>query len=554
MGEKDERTVRIRPEDLPDPNATRIADPDATRAAKTSVAARVPAVDAAPATTRLPERDGIDALSDPYFSPAVAADLTTARPVVSIDSPVESLPERKRRLPRWALVLIAVLVVAAAAGVAYLTYASELWGGKTVPEVVGLSEQDARERLEAAGFAVKVEYRAGDGDFGTVLSVDPAEGVRADPAAGVTLVVAGERVIPSVVGLSEEEATQALYDAGAANVVVARQNSDEAAGTVLAVDPAEGSAFVSTDEITLTVAQPYTVPELTGMAEKDALAALEEAGLAGTVSYVESDAEKGTVVGADPVAGTEVAGGTSVTLSVSSPYPAAPARLLEYFDLSPQALATYLGEEGFTLSYGATFPATGNFLLDRLLSSLPELIVPLIEALLFLFIPLCFYSSTPYFALESQSFKVLLSLPKSMRKQLNAKLLLGYLSLVLALVLSAAVLLASNLLGLTDTLNFLLVAFFLSSTAFLFGKANDLRALSGRRGNGYNPLSIVVFSILYLLLDLLLLMFLPNLKTPGRLFIEPGLFFLLFLLAWFGYRNDRNAFIKTIETNGGLIR
>ena len=201
-----------------------------------------------------------------------------------------------------------------------------------------------------------------------------------------------------------------------------------------------------------------------------------------------------------------------------------------------------------------SFPATGNFLLDRLLSSLPELIVPLIEALLFLFIPLCFYSSTPYFALESQSFKVLLSLPKSMRKQLNAKLLLGYLSLVLALVLSAAVLLASNLLGLTDTLNFLLVAFFLSSTAFLFGKANDLRALSGRRGNGYNPLSIVVFSILYLLLDLLLLMFLPDLKTPGRLFIEPGLFFLLFLLSWFGYRNDRNAFIKTIETNGGLIR
>lgn len=360
MGEKDEHTVRMRPEDLPDPNATRLADPDATRAAETSVAARVPAVDAAPATTRLPERDGIDALSDPYFSPAVAADLTTARPVVSIDSPVESLPERKRRLPRWALVLIAVLVVAAAAGVAYLTYASELWGGKTVPEVVGLSEQDARERLEAAGFAVEVEYRAGDGDFGTVLSVDPAEGVRADPAAGVTLVVAGERVIPSVVGLSEEEATQALYDAGAANVVVARQNSDEAAGTVLAVDPAEGSAFVSTDEITLTVAQPYTVPELTGMAEKDALAALEEAGLAGTVSYVESDAEKGTVVGTDPVAGTEVAGGTSVTLSVSSPYPAAPARLLEYFDLSPQALATYLGEEGFTLSYGATFPATGN--------------------------------------------------------------------------------------------------------------------------------------------------------------------------------------------------
>ena len=46
MGEKNDRTVRMRPEDLPDPAATRIADPDATRAAATRVAARVPAVDA----------------------------------------------------------------------------------------------------------------------------------------------------------------------------------------------------------------------------------------------------------------------------------------------------------------------------------------------------------------------------------------------------------------------------------------------------------------------------------------------------------------------------
>ena len=41
-----------------------------------------------------------------------------------------------------------------------------------------MSEQDARAALEAAGFAVEVEYRAGDGDYGTVLSCDPAEGLR----------------------------------------------------------------------------------------------------------------------------------------------------------------------------------------------------------------------------------------------------------------------------------------------------------------------------------------------------------------------------------------
>lgn len=348
-------TVRMRPEDLPDPAATQ---PERTR-----VASRVPAAaepDAAEPTVAAPAPDGIDALSDPYFSPAVPADLTTARPVIAIESPVESLPERKRRLPRWAVVLLAVLALAAAAGVAYLTYENEVWGGRSVPQVVGLTEEDARAELESAGFAVEVEYRAGDGDFGTVLSCSPQEGTRIDPAEGVTIVVAGERVIPSVVGLSEEEATAALYDAGASDVLVTQQSSDEPAGTVLAVDPAEGAPFVSTDQVTLTVAQPYVVPELEGMAVSDALARLEEAGLAGSVTYVESDAEKNEVVSTEPAAGAEVAGGSTVTLRVSSPFPSSPTMLLDYFEAEPAQVSEYLADEGFTLRYSAIYVSGGN--------------------------------------------------------------------------------------------------------------------------------------------------------------------------------------------------
>lgn len=396
MGEKNDEleqggTVRMDPADLPaidpgatraeDPGATRLTDPDpdatrlagpdasatqeATRAAATRVAARVPAVDAPAEPLRAhpadPERDGIDALSDPYFSPAtLPEDLTEARPMIAIESPVESLPERKRRLPRWAVVLLVVLAAAAAAGIAYLTYENELWGGRTVPAVVGQTEEDARAELEGLGFEVAVEYRAGDENIGMVLDCSPAEGMRADPAAGITLVVGAGRTIPQVVGMAEEDATQALYDAGATDVLVKNASSDEPAGTVIAVSPEVGEPFVSGDQITLTVAQPYTVPSVEGLSADDALAALKERGLKGEVSYVESDAEKNTVVSSDPAEGTEVAGGSTVKLGVSSPYPSSPASLMEYFEATPEQLSDYLADEGFSLRYSAIYVSGGN--------------------------------------------------------------------------------------------------------------------------------------------------------------------------------------------------
>ena len=56
--------------------------------------------------------DGIDALDSPYYAEVVPEDLTSAHQPVSIPSPVESLPERRRRLPRWGIVLIVVVLLA----------------------------------------------------------------------------------------------------------------------------------------------------------------------------------------------------------------------------------------------------------------------------------------------------------------------------------------------------------------------------------------------------------------------------------------------------------
>lgn len=346
------------PEAPEDPDATVLSDAAQTRAVTPDDLPTV-AVPAAEDPT-VPSADGIDTLDDPYYAPVVPDDLTEAHQVVSIPSPVESLPERRRRLPRWAIVLLVIVALAAAGAGAYYTYEQELWGGKTVPSVVGMTQEEATQALEALGFSVEVVARTTDGNFGTVLACDPAPGRRVNPADGATITVAAERTIPEVVGLDVDAARQALIDAGATNIQITYRNSDQAVGTVLSVEPEEGSAFVSSDQITLTVARAYTVPNVEGMTLSDAQATLESEGLQYSVTYVESTVEKNIVVSVSPAVGSVVEAGATVELSVSSPYPSSALYLLEYFDSSPEELSSFLADQDFTLRYGGTYAASGN--------------------------------------------------------------------------------------------------------------------------------------------------------------------------------------------------
>ena len=65
-----------------------------------------------------------------------------------------------------------VLVLALAAGAA-VTYQMEIWGGHTVPNVVGKSEADATYELERKGFAVRWTQVKSDDVEGKVLLTRP---------------------------------------------------------------------------------------------------------------------------------------------------------------------------------------------------------------------------------------------------------------------------------------------------------------------------------------------------------------------------------------------
>lgn len=256
---------------------------------------------------------------------------------------------RSKLRPLLALFIIALVL---GGGGAVLTYGMELWGGKSVPHVVGESQANAEARVREKGLDVVIEAEPADDAIGKVLRQEPESGVRIPEGDAVTLVIATNRTMPEVIGLSEEEARELLAEAGAANIETKTKSSSKAEGTVIDVSPAAGEAFVSRGVVTLTVAAPYRVPDVIGKKESDAVQAIEAEGFKADVSYVKSDETVRTVVETSPGPGETIGEGGTVKVKVSSPYPESALYLAEYFDHSSQDVDTYLQKEGYAFGKG----------------------------------------------------------------------------------------------------------------------------------------------------------------------------------------------------------
>ena len=196
-----------------------------------------------------------------------------------------------------------------------------------VPDVVGISEVDARQELRAADLRVGRITKEASTEVadGLVISSDPAEGTTVDEDSEVDLVIssgAATVTVPDVIGSSEDEAIAALDAEGlAADSITAP--SDEAEGTVIAQDPAGGSEAAEGDTVTITVSsgpEEQAMPDVTGEDADDAEAALED-NLGLDVTQEETDEPcaqpPGTVCSQDPEEGTPVSEGDSATLFVN---------------------------------------------------------------------------------------------------------------------------------------------------------------------------------------------------------------------------------------------
>ncbi|MHC4500464.1 MAG: PASTA domain-containing protein, partial [Planctomycetota bacterium] len=204
-------------------------------------------------------------------------------------------------------------------------------GRPVVPDVVGQSELAALGAIEAIDALVPSVSRAYDNavSAGYVISQEPVGGTSVDVGTTVELVVSlGRPVVPDIVGEVEAVAVAAVGAVDSLVAVVSREyHNSVPAGQVSSQDPMAGTAvdIGSTVTVVVSLGRPV-VPNVVGQSELDAVTAIEAVDhlAASSIHRYDNSVPAGIVRSQDPVGGTEVEIGTSVTIVVSLGRPVVP--------------------------------------------------------------------------------------------------------------------------------------------------------------------------------------------------------------------------------------
>ncbi|MEU1210993.1 Stk1 family PASTA domain-containing Ser/Thr kinase [Streptomyces sp. NPDC005791] len=192
-----------------------------------------------------------------------------------------------------------------------------------VPDVLEKSEDSARKKLEDEGFTVKVESVESEATTGTVTKQSPEPGAKAEKDSEVTITVAREALLDlPVLNRTYAEAEAQLRGIGFTNIQQEYVDSSEPKDTVVGQTPAGPSKQAKDAQIVLKVskgpAQPeqVTVPaDIAGQRYQQAKATLEGLGLVVALAPNSSDRPNALVMQADPGPNSQVAKGSTVTLT-----------------------------------------------------------------------------------------------------------------------------------------------------------------------------------------------------------------------------------------------
>ena len=194
--------------------------------------------------------------------------------------------------------------------------------GPMIPNLVGLSESEARALLDGYVITIKTAHDAVI-PKGRIASQSPLATTRAPSGSAVVLTISdgpGNAIVPdNLIGMALIDARAALTAVGLRVSQTIAAPSDQPQGTILEVSPEVGSITTAGSGVVLTIASgEITVPDLIGVEVIQAKTILIQAGFL-IKEFIEYDATQpeGVVIRQAPEAGSTQTIGNSVTITIN---------------------------------------------------------------------------------------------------------------------------------------------------------------------------------------------------------------------------------------------
>lgn len=210
---------------------------------------------------------------------------------------------------------------------------SDLVGDEiTVPDVSGMSEDDAQRALEDEGLKVGSSEFVYDDNVaeGDVIGTTPSANAKVTKDTEIIMKVskgAERKTVPDIRGMSESAARDALSNAGlTVGTVTYDYNDSVEKGNVVSQSLNGGKKVSKGTTVDFAVSngkkpeEKISVPGVAGVSENNARQLISNAGLSvGTVTYqANNNVGAGLVVSCDPGVGSSVSKGTKINLVIST--------------------------------------------------------------------------------------------------------------------------------------------------------------------------------------------------------------------------------------------
>lgn len=252
---------------------------------------------------------------------------TEAIPTVEAEDEtgIDSLQKKRKRKKIIGGVIGAVILLIIA-----VVAVNALIGKKvTVPDVHNMTKDQATSALDAVGLKLEVEKEVNDNNVesGKIISQTPTAGSESQTGKTVKVTISkgsNQVTVPTVIGLSENDAVTALENAKLSVAEIKREYNDNYdTGVVYNVSPAQGNQVDENSQVTLYVSKgqnTVAVPNIVGMSSNDAQSKITSSGFTvGTVTQQSSDQyTAGVVISQSPASGTRTDRGTAINYVVST--------------------------------------------------------------------------------------------------------------------------------------------------------------------------------------------------------------------------------------------